>query len=121
MWLLEEGHCLRSQVMNLCALQKNASIEKHLDFAAGSIETLKSLVDRSGGITLLPELSTYEMTAAKKNMLRYFKKPTPVREISIVTLKAFTKIRLIDALKQAVLENLPDQIKRRKKVEVIRI
>jgi len=121
MWLLEEGHCLRSQVMNLCALQKNASIEKHLDFAAGSIETLKSLVDRSGGITLLPELSTYDMTAAKKNMLRYFKKPTPVREISIVTLKAFTKIRLIDALKQAVLENLPDQIKRRKKVEVIRI
>jgi LysR family hydrogen peroxide-inducible transcriptional activator len=121
MWLLEEGHCLRSQVMNLCALQKNASIEKHLDYAAGSIETLKSLVDKSGGITLLPELSTYDMSAARKNMLRYFKSPTPVREISLVTLKAFTKTRLIDVLKQAILENLPAQMKRTKKVEVIKV
>lgn len=120
-WLLEEGHCLRSQVMNLCALQKNASIEKHLDYAAGSIETLKSLVDKSGGITLLPELSTFEMTNAKKNMLRYFKPPTPVREISLVTLKTFTKTRLIEVLKESVLENLPQQMKRRKKVEVVKI
>ena len=73
MWLLEEGHCLRSQVMNLCALQKNASIEKHLDYAAGSIETLKRFVDKNGGITLLPELATYDMSSSKKNMLRYFK------------------------------------------------
>jgi LysR family transcriptional regulator, hydrogen peroxide-inducible genes activator len=121
MWLLEEGHCLRSQVMNLCALQKNASIEKHLDYAAGSIETLKALVDKSGGITLLPELSTFEMTNAKKNMLRYFKPPTPVREISLVTLKTFTKTRLIEVLKQSILENLPLQMKRRRKVEVVKI
>jgi LysR family transcriptional regulator, hydrogen peroxide-inducible genes activator len=120
MWLLEEGHCLRSQVMNLCALQKNASIEKHLDYAAGSIETLKSLVDRSGGITLLPELSTYDMTAAKKNMLRYFKSPTPAREISMVTLKSFTRARLIEVLKQTILENLPVPMRRKKKVEVVK-
>jgi len=58
MWLLEEGHCLRNQVMNLCALQKDASIEKHFDYAAGSIETLKHFADKNGGITLLPELAT---------------------------------------------------------------
>jgi LysR family transcriptional regulator, hydrogen peroxide-inducible genes activator len=121
MWLLEEGHCLRSQVMNLCALQKNASIEKHLDYAAGSIETLKALVDKSGGITLLPELSTYDMSASKKTMLRYFKPPTPVREISLVTLKTFTKTRLIEVLRLSVLENLPSLMKKRKKVEVVKI
>jgi len=91
MWLLEEGHCLRNQVMNLCALQRDASIEKHFDYAAGSIETLKHFVDKSGGITLLPELATYDMTNAKKNMLRYFKSPAPVREISLVTLKHLQK------------------------------
>ena len=72
MWLLEEGHCLRNQVMNLCALQKNSSIEKHFDYAAGSIETLKRFVDKNGGITLLPELATYDMTKARKEHAALF-------------------------------------------------
>ena len=119
MWLLEEGHCLRSQVMNLCALQKNASIEKHLDYAAGSIETLKRFVDKNGGITLLPELATYDISSSKKNMLRYFKNPAPVREISLVTLKTFSKTRLVSILKQAIMENLPPQMVKKKKVELL--
>ena len=121
MWLLEEGHCLRSQVMNLCALQKDSSTEKHFDYAAGSIETLKRFVDKNGGITLLPELATYDMTKAQKNMLRYFKSPAPVREISLVTLKTFTKTRLIGILKETVLENLPPQLVQKKKVDVIAV
>ena len=119
MWLLEEGHCLRNQVMNLCALQKDASIERHFDYAAGSIETLKNFVDKNGGITLLPELATYDMTNAKKNMLRYFKSPAPAREISLATLKTFTKTRLIHILNQTIIENLPAQLKQKKKVDVI--
>ena len=121
MWLLEEGHCLRNQVMNLCALQRDASIENHFDYAAGSIETLKHFVDKNGGITLLPELATYDMTSAKKNMLRYFKSPAPVREISLVTLKTFTKTRLINILKDTIIESLPSQIKQKKRVEIIPI
>ena len=74
MWLLEEGHCLRNQVMNLCALQRDSSIEKHVDYAAGSLETLKRFVNKNGGITLLPELATLDMSSADKIKLRYFKK-----------------------------------------------
>lgn len=121
MWLLEEGHCLRSQVMNLCALQKNASIERHFDYAAGSIETLKNFVDKNGGITLLPELATYDMNSARKNMLRYFKSPAPAREISLVTVKTYTKTRLVHILKQTILENLPPQMEQKKKVNVIAV
>lgn len=110
MWLLEEGHCLRTQVVNLCALQKDASIEKHFDYAAGSIETLKRFVEKNDGITLLPELATFDMTPAKKNMLRYFKNTSPVREISMVTLKTFTKTRLIQLLKESIADNLPGQM-----------
>lgn len=110
MWLLEEGHCLRNQVMDLCALQKDASIEKHFDYAAGSIETLKRFVEKNDGITLLPELATLDMSASRKNMLRYFKNSNPVREISMVTLKTFSKTRLIHILKENILENLPDQL-----------
>ena len=119
MWLLEEGHCLRSQVMNLCELQKDSSVEKHFDYAAGSIETLKRFVDKNGGITLLPELATYDMSKTKKGMLRYFKSPAPVREISLVTVKTFAKTRLIHILQQTITDNLPPQMTKKKKVEVI--
>ena len=119
MWLLEEGHCLRNQVMNLCALQKNASLEKHLDYAAGSIETLKRFVHKNGGITLLPELATLDMTHAQKNMLRYFKKPAPAREISMVAMKTFPKTRLLKLLKETILKNLPLEFKQLKSYERI--
>lgn len=121
MWLLEEGHCLRSQVMNLCELQRDASIEKHFDYAAGSIETLKRFVDKNGGLTLLPELATHDINSARKNMLRYFKSPAPVREISMVTLKTYNKTRLINILKQTILDSLPSQMNRKKKVNVLAI
>lgn len=121
MWLLEEGHCLRSQVINLCALQRDASIEKHFDYAAGSLETLKRFVDKNGGITLLPELATYDMSNSRKNMLRYFKSPAPVREISLVTLKTFSKTRLIHVLSESIMENLPPQLLKKKKVELVAV
>lgn len=120
-WLLEEGHCLRNQVMNLCALQRDASIEKHFEYAAGSIETLKRFVDKNGGITLLPELATYDMSSSKKNMLRYFKSPAPVREISLVTVKTFTKTMLIHILQKTIIENLPPQFEEKKKVKIMPI
>ena len=119
MWLLEEGHCLRTQVMNLCALQKNASIEKNFDYAAGSIETLKRFVDKNGGITLLPELATYDMSNSKKDMLRYFKSPAPVRELSLVTLKTFTKTRLVNVFKRVICDNIPREMMKRKKTELV--
>ncbi len=119
MWLLEEGHCLRNQVMNLCKLQKDASIEKHFDYAAGSIETLKRFVDSSGGITLLPELATLDMNSARKNMLRYFKSPAPVREISMVTVKTYAKTRLVHILKQTIMETLPIELTSRNPSRVL--
>ena len=119
MWLLEEGHCLRNQVMNLCALQRDSSIEKHVDYAAGSLETLKRFVNKNGGITLLPELATLDMSSADKIKLRYFKKPAPVREISLISLKTFPKTRLLRLLKETILENLPEGMRRKGEVEVL--
>ncbi len=121
LWLLEEGHCLRSQAMNLCEVQKNAAFEKHLDYETGSIETLKRFVERNEGITLLPELATLDMSPSKKMMLRYFKSPAPVREISIVTIKGFVKTKLIEVLKQEILQHLPAEITGKKEVSRIEI
>lgn len=84
-WLLEEGHCFRDQVRNVCGLkQKQASVE-NLTFEGNSFETLLSMVDAFGGYTLIPELYYQKMTAEKQAKSCGFQKPIPVREVSIVS------------------------------------
>lgn len=120
-WLLEEGHCLRSQVINLCALQKSSAMEKHFQYETGSIETLKRFVELHEGITLLPELATLDLSASKKQLLRYFKTPAPVREISIVTQKSFIKRKLLDLIKSEILLNLPISLRKKKTQQIVAV
>ena len=70
-------------------------MEEKIHYEAGSIETLKNLVEKNFGITIVPELATYNLTASQKKRLRYFKPPTPVREISIVTHRQYVKVKPI--------------------------
>lgn len=107
LWLLEEGHCLRSQVVNLCELKKREALLQNLDYEAGSIETLRKMVDLNSGITILPELALRDLSKKQMNNIRYFKSPAPVREVSIVTYRYFVKSHFIEALKKEILENIP--------------
>jgi LysR family hydrogen peroxide-inducible transcriptional activator len=111
LWLLEEGHCLRSQVMNLCALKKQEKEVHQLDFAAGSIETLMKIVEINQGMTIIPELALANMTAKQKKYVRYFKKPAPVREIGLVTYRHFIKDTLIQALVGTIQAAIPESMK----------
>ncbi len=114
LWLLEEGHCFRSQIMNLCELQK-ASKEGHLlEYEAGSIETLRRMVELTDGITILPELATMDLNAKQQLQLRQFKRPAPMREISLVVHRDFIKKRLIEILKKEIIAAVPDKIKKNK-------
>ena len=121
LWLLEEGHCLRSQVMNLCELKHREKELHQLDFESGSIETLKKIVDLNQGITILPELALNDLHASQRDRVRQFKSPAPVREISIVTFRHFVKEKLIDALKQEILDNIPGDMKSTKNKEMVMI
>lgn len=121
LWLLEEGHCLRSQVMNLCELKHREKELHQLDFESGSIETLKKIVDLNQGITILPELALNDLHASQRDRVRQFKSPAPVREISIVTFRHFVKEKLIDALKQEILDNIPADMKSAKNKEMVMI
>lgn len=121
LWLLEEGHCLRNQVINLCELKKKEKELSRLDFEAGSIETLKKLVELNQGITILPELALRDMSSTQLKNIRYFKAPVPVREVSLVTYHHFAKRKLIDALAEEIAASIPDKMKRAGKKDVIGI
>jgi LysR family transcriptional regulator, hydrogen peroxide-inducible genes activator len=121
LWLLEEGHCLRSQVVNLCELKRKESLLQNLDYEAGSIETLKKMVDMNSGITILPELALRDLSKKQLKNIRYFKSPAPVREVSIVTYRYFVKSHLIDALKKEILSAIPTEMLLQGKREVASI
>ena len=121
LWLLEEGHCFRSQIVNLCELRKKTKESSRFDYEAGSIETLRRMVELNDGITIIPELATLEMTARQQQHLRYFRSPAPMREVSMVVHRHFVKRKLIEVLKSEVLKVIPEKIRKNKKTLVVPI
>ncbi|MDQ7949091.1 MAG: hydrogen peroxide-inducible genes activator [Pedobacter sp.] len=117
-WLLDEGHCMRTQVLNICRSTQNNRLQA-LTYNTGSVETLIRMVDINDGATLLPELALAELSTKQLNKVRYFRSPEPVREISLVTHKNFIKRRMLNALKEEVLAVVPKTMKQRKKKDVI--
>lgn len=102
LWLLEEGHCLRSQMMNLCELRNKNTDLGNLEYEAGSIESLLKIVEINKGITVIPELAMNNFDEKRKSQIREFMAPVPVREISLVTYRHFIKTKLLEVLKQEI-------------------
>ena len=119
LWLLEEGHCLRNQVVNLCELKVHERNLHQFDLTASSIETLKKIVDLNEGITVLPKLCLKKKKKKQLNHVRYFKAPVPVRKIGMVSFRYFVKEKMLEALKEEILSCLPDEMKQMENKVVI--
>ena len=107
LWLLEEGHCFRTQIQKLCELSRNSTVGASFNYRSGSIETLMRMVDRNGGITILPELAVLELPEERRKYVRDFKEPEPTREVCLAVNRKQVKTRLTDLLKAAVVEYAP--------------
>lgn len=119
LWLLEEGHCFRTQIANLCQLRKASPEGSHFEYEAGSLETLRRLVELNDGITILPELATLEFTSRQKKLVRRFKTPVPMREVSLVIHRDFLKRRMIELFRKEIIKAIPQKISRNKSTNVI--
>lgn len=119
LWLLEEGHCFRSQIVNLCELKKMSRESSRFDYEAGSIETLRRMVEMNDGITIIPELATLDMPTKQQQQIRHFRKPAPMREVSVVVHRNLVKKRLIDKLSKEILSTLPEKIRKNKSGKIV--
>jgi LysR family transcriptional regulator, hydrogen peroxide-inducible genes activator len=108
--LLEEGHCFRGQVMNLCTTKGKKS-HHQLNYQSGSFETLKAMVDNNYGYTLIPELAVN----AKNKHVKHFTSPEPVREVSLAVHQGFVKEMLLTKLREAILKSIPAHFKKNDK------
>lgn len=108
--LLEEGHCFRGQVMNLCPTKEKRS-RQQLNYQSGSFETLKAMVDNNYGYTLIPELAV----DTRRRHVKHFTSPEPVREVSLAVHVGFVKETLIIKLRDAILKAIPPHFKKNEK------
>jgi LysR family hydrogen peroxide-inducible transcriptional activator len=115
LWLLEEGHCLRNQVFNLCELKKQEDVADNLHYEAGSIETLINLVDKYEGVTIIPHFATLNLSASQKENVREFAEPKPVREISLVATRSYPRQKMLQSLKADILAVIPFEVNQKKK------
>jgi LysR family hydrogen peroxide-inducible transcriptional activator len=104
LWLLQEGHCLRDQLLNFCSLKKAESESNTVRYEAGSIETLINMVDSNEGITILPKLATERLTPQQREKLKAFAPPKPAREVSLITARDFPRKKLLQHLKETILD-----------------
>lgn len=105
LWVLRQGHCLRDQILSICHQSRFQRINFH--YESGSLEGLKNMVDRYKGVTLMPELATWNMTQNEKARLRPFRGDQPSREISIILTRNFLKKKLVELLYLEITEAIP--------------
>jgi LysR family hydrogen peroxide-inducible transcriptional activator len=115
-WLLSEGNCMRNQVLDLCSDQiQKLQDRRPYQYESSNVETLRKMVDKVGGLTVIPELTTHDFPEDLMERVRYFEEPQPVREISIVTADHFVRMSMLQSLMDAVLELVPEQMRVQKK------
>ena len=114
LWLLDEVHCFRTQILNLCKLKNKNIVNSAFTYEAGSIETLINIVDNNDGITIIPEMALEHLRETQKLNVRYFDKSSPVREVSLITRKDFIRERLIEIIEEEIKMSVPASLQDKK-------
>jgi LysR family hydrogen peroxide-inducible transcriptional activator len=94
--LLEDGHCLRDQALEVCS---RVDVREPEDYRATSLETLRQMVVAGLGLTLLPELAVEAPFGSQRGLaVRRFAKPVPTRTVGAVWRKSSTRAAVIAAV-----------------------
>ena len=108
LWLLDEGHCFRDQLMRFCQMEKVKL--RQAAYQLGSLETFMRMVEGGNGITFIPELAIYQLSDQQKELVRPFAIPRPAREIVWVTRKDFIRHTIANLLIRNIKEHIPQEM-----------
>jgi LysR family hydrogen peroxide-inducible transcriptional activator len=109
MLLLNEGHCFRNSVLNLCDKDAEPS-QKKFKVESGNFETLVKLADHGYGMTLLPYLAGLDINPELSKNIKPIAEPRPTREVSVVYRRTQLKIGLVEALAEAIKTSVPKKM-----------
>ncbi|MEG0499577.1 MAG: LysR substrate-binding domain-containing protein [Rikenellaceae bacterium] len=101
--LLPDGHCLRTQVLDLCGGQVRSF--GHVHFESGSLETIIRMVDSTGGLTIVPQMMVPFINESSRDQLIAFEQNMAARrDISLAVSNNFYKKSIYNALKRTIIE-----------------
>lgn len=108
LWLLDEGHCFRDQLVKFCHLP--AAREAQKTYTLGSIETFMRMVEGGQGVTFIPELALEQLTVEQKELVRPFALPIPTRQVVLLTTGDFVRHSLRDLLVETIIRSVPPRM-----------
>lgn len=108
LWLLDEGHCFRDQLMRFCQLESAQSCQ--IAYRLGSMETFMRMVESGKGITFIPELAVLQLHEEQKRLVRPFAMPRPTRRIYLVTRTDFIRHALLNMLTEKIKSCVPKEM-----------
>ncbi|MDR0332795.1 MAG: hydrogen peroxide-inducible genes activator [Dysgonamonadaceae bacterium] len=106
-WLLENIHCLRGQIEQLCHIKRKKNNAASVKYEAGSIETLINVVEQNAGITIIPEMSAMSLNEEKQDNLRSFKNLDAYREVSLVVSKEYMRKAMLNRVLEMIKAVVP--------------
>ena len=104
LWLLDEGHCFRDQLVRFC--QMKSARASQLAYHLGSMETFMRMVESGKGVTFIPELAVLQLNKPQKELVRPFAIPCPTRQIVMLTNKNLIRHTLLEI--DAIFEGNPN-------------
>lgn len=108
LWLLDEGHCFRDQLVRFCQME---AVKLHqMAYRLGSMETFMRMVESGKGITFIPELAVSQLSAGQQELVRPFAIPRPTRAIVLTTNKDFIRTSLLSVLKDEIRASVPKEM-----------
>jgi LysR family hydrogen peroxide-inducible transcriptional activator len=108
LWLLDEGHCFRDQLVRFCRMEEVRL--RQGAYRLGSLDTFMRMVESGKGITFIPELATHQLSREQKELVRPFAIPRPTREIVLVTRRDFIRHTLAEMLINSIRESVPKEM-----------
>jgi len=108
LWLLDEGHCFRDQLVKFCNLK--SATESKSKYSLGSIETFMRMVESGQGVTFIPELALSQLSENQMELVRPFALPIPVRDVVLLTAKNFVRHSIAELIVDSVKENVPKEM-----------
>ena len=105
LWLLDEGHCFRDQLVKFCQLPAATASKK--TYRLGSIETFMRMVEHDKGVTFIPELAVHQLDEVQRQLVRPFALPIPTREIVLAVTPDFVRKSMLDFLANSIREAVP--------------
>ena len=108
LWLLDEGHCFRDQMVRFC--QMKSSQTSQLAYNLGSMETFMRMVESGKGITFIPELAVMQLSGEQKELVRPFAIPVPTRQLILITNRNFIRQTLLDVIVKEIQASVPKEM-----------